>query len=75
MNEKFTEQYNKVFNEDGSIKTCGRGECRKLISYAEKINNDIEYGDSETGFLNIENIKELYEEIINKDKNEEYNDR
>ena len=58
--------YNVVFTEDGQIKACGRENCKKLIVACEQdnINNPhIDFGNSDTGFMNVENIKNY---IINR---------
>lgn len=62
MKEDFIKQYHIVFNSDGSVKTCGRKECIKLITLAEQIMPDT-YGDINTGFMNTVNIQKLYKTV------------
>ena len=61
----FLKLYYLAFNNKGEVKNCGRNVCKELIKAAYKINNTTDYGNPETGFMNIENIKILYEEILN----------
>lgn len=58
--EEFKEQYNKVFNTDGTVKLCGREETKKLIELAKELKPDIDFGNESTGFLNVDNIKSVY---------------
>lgn len=52
-----SEKYHKVFNEDGTIKVCGRDACKELILECMKIKSDINFGDPNTGMMNVENIQ------------------
>lgn len=63
MKQLFLEIYAKVFNEDGSIKNCGRTVCIQLISLANQLGTDTDYGNADTGFINIETMQKLYEQI------------
>ena len=63
MKQLFLEIYAKVFNEDGSIKNCGRTVCIQLISLAKQLGTDADYGNTDTGFINIEPMQKLYEQI------------
>lgn len=67
MNEKeqFIKEYNKVFDENGNVRPCGRKHCENLINLAYLIDkkNARLYGNPRTGFMNIENIQQLYKEI------------
>jgi hypothetical protein len=49
-----------VFDEDGNIKVCGREACKALIRECEDRCPDIDFGDSETGMMNVENIKKMF---------------
>ena len=60
---KFNTQYKKVFNEDGTVKACGRNECKKLIDIASKNKEFMPYGDDYTGRMNIDNMNKLYNSI------------
>ncbi len=64
MKQLFLEIYAKVFNEDGSIKNCGRTVCIQLISLAQQLSDaTIDFGNVDTGFINIEPMQKLYEKI------------
>lgn len=58
--EDFKEQYNKVFDTEGTIKLCGREETKKLIRLAKELKPDVDFGNESTGFLNIDNIKSVH---------------
>ena len=52
------ELYRNVFNEDGTVKACGREACKKLIAACEEACcKDIDFGDAKTGMMNVENIQ------------------
>lgn len=51
--------YKAVFAEDGSIKACGREACKKLISACLDMKPDGDFGNLDTGVMNVENIKEF----------------
>lgn len=57
------ELYDVVFDKNGEIKTCGREACKKLILACEALKPGVNYGNSQTGFMNIENIKTLRREL------------
>lgn len=59
----FTELYNKVFNSDGTVKSCGRKYTMELIILANSIKPNVDFGSTRTGFMNTENLKALYEEL------------
>jgi hypothetical protein len=68
--ENFKHIFNEVFDENQNITACGRQKCKELIAAANAINDiDVEddkyYGDIESGRLNIENMKSLYNRIQN----------
>ena len=54
--KEFIECYNEVFDKNNNVTACGRDKCRKLIIFCEGINKEIDFGDSLTGMMNIENI-------------------
>lgn len=58
------ELFEVVFDKDGNIKSCGREACKKLILACEKIKPGVDFGNSENGFMNVENIKALYNESV-----------
>jgi hypothetical protein len=61
-NENFKRLYKQVFDVNGNITACGREKCIELMLAANKIKTG-NYGDTNSGRLNIENVKELYEEL------------
>lgn len=63
---KIEDVYGEVFDENGEVKLCGRYKCMELISLMNGLsgNRDDKYfGDIETGFMNIENIKKALGEV------------
>ena len=64
MSEAMKNQYNKVFDGNGNVKACGRFECRNLIRMCENHTGTMgKYGNAETGFMNVEEIKTLFAKI------------
>lgn len=58
--QDFLKVYSSVFNEDGSVKLCGREKCKDLIIACIVLSdNNTYFGDRETGMMNIENIQTL----------------
>ena len=57
--------YSEVFEEDGTIKVCGREKCKSLIYYALCIRPYENFGNPETGWMNPANIIALYKELRN----------
>ena len=60
--ERFKTSYEQVFDAEGNIKACGRDKCIELMVAADKIKQG-DYGNTNTGRLNIENIQDLYRTI------------
>lgn len=58
------ERYNEVFSEDGTVKLCGRYACMGLISNCKKLRPGVDFGNTETGFMNAENIHKLMEDLL-----------
>lgn len=56
---RFKDLYNEVCN----IKSCGRAKTKELIEEAESIKVGVDFGNTETGFMNVDNIKKLYKEL------------
>ena len=59
-NKELINVYNEVFDSDGNVMACGRKKCMELIRICQTIDNTMDYGDENTGFINIENIKNLH---------------
>lgn len=54
------EKYNKVFDADGDVKACGREITKELIAACMKLEPRTDFGNIQTGVMNVENIKQLY---------------
>lgn len=54
--EEILELYNKVFDEDGNIKPCGRESCKQLIIKMSEKFPEEDFGSKETGFMNTDTI-------------------
>ena len=63
MEKNFLELYDLVFDKDGNVKNCGRNICKELIVNANNLDKTTSFGDTNTGFMHIENIKNLYKQI------------
>ena len=48
-----------VFNEDFTVKACGRKLCSDLIVNLSSLYPDINFGNEDTGVMNVENIKKI----------------
>lgn len=62
--EEIKELYNKVFDENGHVTLCGRDTCKKLMIALNEIYETVDFGDLETGFLNVENVKKYVNKLI-----------
>lgn len=66
LEEKFEQEYKKVFTEENTVRACGRNECKKLIELAMELDNTIDYGNLDTGCMNVDNMIKLHERVIGK---------
>jgi hypothetical protein len=57
------ELYDIVFDENGDVTLCGREACQLLILACEELRPGVDYGNAQTGFMNIENIQKLKREL------------
>ncbi len=57
--QAFINQYNKVFDENGNTKACGREACKDLINMCKVEEPLTDFGDPMTGMMNIENIQKF----------------
>lgn len=64
MKQLFIEIYQKVFDEAGNTRACGRTVCKQLIQLAQQLDPNNNYGDLATGFIEIQNMHKLYTDII-----------
>lgn len=62
MNELIS-KYNKVFDEEGNIKACGRENCKALIKAIHAVSDKI-VGDEETGFMRVDILKKEYKKLV-----------
>ena len=60
MRDRFLQLYKEVFDVDGNIKACGRDTCKKLIEAANIIDNRVNYGSVNSGFMNVDELHALY---------------
>ena len=49
----------EAFTDDFNVKPCGRETCKKLIVHLNSLYPSINFGNVETGFLHIDEIKEV----------------
>ena len=59
--ENFNKQFCKVFNVEGSVKNCGREETKKMIEICQNIMPNKNFGNMNTGIMNVEEILKLRE--------------
>ena len=64
--ERFKEEYKKVFTDDYKVKACGRDECKKLVELAKEVDSKTYYGDIYTGLMNIDNMIKLHERLMDR---------
>lgn len=59
--KNFLLKYDKVFDENGKVKLCGRDACMDLIISCHSIEKQTVgyFGNIVTGMMNIDNIKNL----------------
>ncbi len=60
---RFKKAYLKVFDAQGRVRPCGRDTCIALIEECKKIKPNTDFGDVNTGYMNIEAIKALRKEV------------
>jgi hypothetical protein len=63
--EELKAAYDAVFNEDGTMKTCGRKACINLISLMMEHSSE-DVGNLDTGMINPEVMKSEYERVISE---------
>ena len=54
--EIFKQQFEKVFDEEGNVKACGREACKELINMCKVQDSQTDFGDPMTGMMNVRNI-------------------
>ncbi len=66
MKSEFLKKYNEVFNEDGSVKLCGREKCKDLIIACQVLSQTTSngyFGNAVTGMMNVKNIQKFKKDI------------
>ena len=64
---EFKEKYDAVFNENGSIKLCGREKCKDLViacMVLSKKGTKNYFGNPDTGMMNVENIQRFKKGLL-----------
>lgn len=64
LEEKFKQEYKNVFTDDDTVKACGRNNCKKLIELASELDANKDYGNTETGVMNINNMIKLHDKVM-----------
>lgn len=59
----FCDVAHKVFNDDGTIRVCGRDSVRELIEVAESIDPTKDFGNKKIGRMNVDAVRSLLYEI------------
>lgn len=54
--ERFDQLYYGVFTTNDRMKICGRSACMRLLDYLYSVCDGIDFGNQETGFLNVGNV-------------------
>ena len=59
-NVSFEIEYNRVFDENGDVRLCGRDACRALMLKMEECFPDEKFGNVDTGFIDILKVRRFY---------------
>ena len=59
MEQKFLELMKEVFDENNTIKACGREKCQELINLADHLEPNVFHGDVTSGFVNADTVTAL----------------
>lgn len=63
MSSEFLKRYTDVFNDDGTVKACGRDKCTLLLIECYKVEKNTYFGDVKNGFMNVENVLGLVKRL------------
>ena len=63
LKDKFFSAYAEVFDEKGNPKACGRRKCSELIELCYQIDDKSDFGNVQTGIMNVSNILSLKEKL------------
>ena len=58
--KKVREQLDRVFTQNGEVKACGRAECRKAIQAASEFYPGVDFGNIETGIMNLQAFQDYF---------------
>lgn len=61
---KLVKKYHVVFNNEGDIKPCGRKACQDLILTCSQMEPNENFGNLNTGIMNVEAIKKFVKQYI-----------
>ena len=61
MEKTLEELFSDVFDENGFVKACGRGACRALILRMEACFPGVDFGNPETGCMDVAKIWTAYQ--------------
>lgn len=64
MEQNITTLYERVFDDEGNVKACGRRACQELMMALERFVGT-SCGDKENGYMNIPAVKDAYRRYIN----------
>ena len=65
MSRELLNYYDRVFDQNGNIKPCGRFTCQRLIELSDKLEPGISHGDAKTGMMKVKKIKGLRIRVFN----------
>ena len=60
---EFIRKYREVFNISESIVLCGREKCKELIAICKELDGNTDYGNLDTGMMNVDNIYNLRKQV------------
>lgn len=63
MKNKFLEFFHRVFEDNFTVKTCGRETCKLLIAAARTIDRETDFGSVKTGVMNVDTLIDLYKKV------------
>lgn len=54
------DQLDRVFTQNGEVKACGRAECRKAIQAASEFYPGVNFGNIETGIMDLQAFQDYF---------------
>ena len=64
MEQNITTLYERVFDDEGNVKACGRKACQELMMALERFVGT-SCDDKENGYMNIPAVKDAYRRYTN----------